>query len=66
MGQASLAMIECSERIHQHILDDCLSVVERKSNWIVRTIVETFSMFAVLNLWSFRSFEPDLNRHPLA
>ncbi len=50
MGQASLAMIECSEHIHQHILDDCLSVVERKSNWKVRTIVETFSMFAVLNL----------------
>ncbi len=61
MGQASLAMIECSEHIHQHILDDCLSAVERKSNWIVRTIVETSSMFAVLNLWSFGSFEPDLN-----
>ncbi len=66
MGQAYLAMIDCSEHIHQHILDDCLSVVERMSNWIVRTIVETFCMFAMLNLWSFGSFEPDLNRHPLA
>jgi len=65
VGQAYLAMIECSEHIHQHILDDCLSVVERKGNWIVRTIV-TFFMFAVLNLWSFGPFEPDLNQHPLA